>query len=168
MARKCFYSFHYKPDNWRASTVRSIGAIEGNKPATDNDWESIASGTDEDAKIKAWIASQMAGRTCTIVLVGNQTAGRKWINYEIIKSWNDSLGVVGIYIHGLKNQAQETAAKGANPFDKITHGPSGKLLSTLVKCYDPAGSNSQEKYATISANLSRWVEEAINIRNANK
>lgn len=44
MARKCFYSFHYEPDNWRASTIRQIGAIEGNQPARDNDWESIASG----------------------------------------------------------------------------------------------------------------------------
>ncbi|MEW8354447.1 MAG: TIR domain-containing protein [Candidatus Thiodiazotropha sp.] len=25
MARKCFYSFHYNPDNWRVSTVRNIG-----------------------------------------------------------------------------------------------------------------------------------------------
>lgn len=24
-----FYSFHYAPDNWRASQVRNIGAVEG-------------------------------------------------------------------------------------------------------------------------------------------
>ena len=47
MARKCFYSFHYQPDNWRAATVRSIGAIEGNKPAADNDWESVKKGGDD-------------------------------------------------------------------------------------------------------------------------
>jgi len=41
MARKCFYSFHYKPDNWRVSKIRNIGAIEGNKPASDNDGETI-------------------------------------------------------------------------------------------------------------------------------
>jgi hypothetical protein len=28
MAKKCFLSFHYKPDNWRVSQVRQIGAIE--------------------------------------------------------------------------------------------------------------------------------------------
>jgi len=39
--RQVFYSFHYKPDCWRASQVRNIGAIEGNKPAPDNDWETI-------------------------------------------------------------------------------------------------------------------------------
>jgi hypothetical protein len=40
--RQVFYSFHYKPDSWRVSQVRNIGAIEGNKPAPDNDWETIS------------------------------------------------------------------------------------------------------------------------------
>lgn len=39
MARNCFFSFHYEPDNWRAATIRQIGAIEGNQPAKDNDWK---------------------------------------------------------------------------------------------------------------------------------
>ena len=41
MARRAFYSFHYIPDNWRASQVRNMGVVDGNKPATDNDWETI-------------------------------------------------------------------------------------------------------------------------------
>ncbi|NVO26740.1 TIR domain-containing protein [Donghicola sp. C2-DW-16] len=80
MARKCFCSFHYTPDSWRASTVENIGAIEGNKPASDNDWETVTKGG--DAAITKWIANQMVGRTCTIVLVGSQTANRTWINPE--------------------------------------------------------------------------------------
>lgn len=31
--RQIFYSFHYKPDNWRVAQVRNIGSVEGNKPA---------------------------------------------------------------------------------------------------------------------------------------
>ena len=96
MARRCFFCFHYLPDNWRASTVRSIGAIEGNRPATDNDWETVKRGG--DAAIKRWINGQMAGKSCTIVLVGANTAGRKWINYEIGRSWDEGMGVVGINI----------------------------------------------------------------------
>lgn len=41
MTRKCFYSFHYEPDNWRASQIREMGTLEGNRPATDNDWEEV-------------------------------------------------------------------------------------------------------------------------------
>jgi hypothetical protein len=167
MARRCFYSFHYKPDNWRASIVRNIRAIEGNQPATDNDWESVSGGADAEEKIKQWIAAQMKGRTCTIVLVGEATAKRKWINHEIIKSWDDGLGVVGIRIHGLKDRLGQTAMMGDNPFDHLTHGPSKRSLSSLVKCYNPAGSTSQERYDWISQHLASAVEEAIRIRNAN-
>jgi hypothetical protein len=31
----------------------------------------------------------MSGRSVAMVLVGKETAGRKWINYEIGKAWND-------------------------------------------------------------------------------
>ncbi|HBS44085.1 MAG TPA: hypothetical protein DEA91_05740, partial [Paenibacillus sp.] len=96
MARKAFYSFHYKPDNWRASQVRNIGAIEGNSSISDNDWEEVEKGGDK--AIQDWIDKQLKGRSCTIVLIGEKTAGRKWIKYEIKKSWNQSKGVLGIYI----------------------------------------------------------------------
>ena len=165
MARRVFYSFHYKNDNWRAATVRSIGTVEGNKPASDNDWETVKRGG--DAAIKRWIASQMDRRTCTVVLVGSQTANRKWIKYEIVKSWDDGMGVVGIYIHGLKNQEGRLSTKGANPFDSIGYGNSGKKLSSIVKCYNPIGTSSQARYDWIKKHLSNAIEEAIEIRNNN-
>jgi len=165
MARRCFYSFHYKPDAQRASQVRQIGTIEGNRPATDNDWEQITMGG--DTAIKRWIANQMHGKSCIVVLVGSRTANRKWINYEIVESWNDNMGVVGIYIHGLKNLAGQTSQQGNNPFDYITRGVAEKKLSSIVKCYNPGGATSKEKYAWISKHLANAVEEAIRIRKEN-
>lgn len=134
--RQVFYSFHYEPDNWRAATVRNIGTIEGNKPAPDNDWETIKNGG--DAAIEKWIKEQMKYRSCTVVLVGNKTAKRKWINYEIRESWKSGMGIVGIYIHGLKNQKGFITNKGLNPFESISF-KSGKKLSEIVKCYNPGG-----------------------------
>ena len=164
MARKrqVFYSFHYKSDSWRASMVRKIGAIAGNNPVTDNDWETIRGGG--DTAIKRWINDQMRYRSCTVVLVGSNTANRKWINHEIVKSWDDGMGVVGIYIHGLKDSEGDVSKIGKNPFDDIAYGNTGKRLSGIVKCYVPKGSDSKEKYAWISKNLSKIVEEAIRIR----
>lgn len=159
--RQVFYSFHFKKDCWRAATVRSIGVIEGNKPAPDNDWETVTASGDQ--AIKKWIADQMEYRSCTIVLVGEQTANRKWINHEIIESWKAGMGVVGIYIHGLKNQGGYTSNKGKNPFEFIKF-KSGKKLSEIVKCYNPAGTNSKERYEWISKYLSAMTEEAIKIR----
>ena len=165
MARSCFYSFHYIPDSQRVSQVRQIGSIEGNRPASDNNWETVKGGG--DASIKKWITGQMKGKSCTIVLIGSNTAKRKWINYEIIESWNAGMGVVGIHINGLRNLKGEVSTKGLNPFDFITHGSTKKKLSSIVKCYSPAGSDSKEKYAWISRNLANAVEEAIKIRNTN-
>jgi len=163
--RQVFYSFHYIPDSWRASQVRNIGTIEGNRPAPDNDWEKITSAGNEE--IKKWIKEQIRFRSCTIVLVGNNTANRKWINYEIVQSWNDGMGVVGIYIHGLKGSDGYTSEKGENPFDYIKYGETGKKLSSVVKCYSPVGTNSKEKYEWISKHLSNAVEEAIRIKEDN-
>lgn len=161
--RQVFYSFHYKPDCWRVSTIRNIGAIEGNKSVPDNDWETITNSGDD--AIKKWISEQMKYRSCTVVLVGNKTANRKWINHEIVKSWDNGMGVVGIYIHGIKNSQGYISEKGNNPFDYITHGNTKNKLSTITKCYNPVGSNSKERYDWISRNISAMVEEAIKIRN---
>lgn len=158
--RQVFYSFHYQPDAWRVAQVRNIGAIEGNRPAPDNDWETI-SRTGDDA-IKKWIKEQMKYRSCTVVLVGQNTAKRKWIDHEIIESWKAGMGVVGIYIHGLKNNDGYIANQGSNPFEHLSFGDD--KFSNIVKCYNPAGNNSKERYDWIATYLSDAVEEAVNIR----
>src|SRR2546427_6713694 len=128
MARKVFFSFHYKPDNWRASQVRNAGVVEGNTPVSDNDWETI---TDQgEGAIRNWIDAQLSGRSCAVVLIGTNTAGRKWINYEIEKAWNDAKGVVGVYIHNLKDSGGAQASKGSNPFAGFTIG--SKQMSSIV------------------------------------
>lgn len=161
MARNAFYSFHYKPDNWRVSQVRNMGAVDGTGLVSDNDWEAVEKGG--DPAIERWIAAQMKGCSCTIVLVGENTAGRKWITYEIKKSWEAGMGVVGICVHNLLNRLGENSAKGANPFDELTLD--GKNLSTIVKLYDPPYSVSTSVYEHIKKNMADWVEEAITIRN---
>jgi len=162
MARRVFFSFHYKPDNWRASQVRNMGVVEGNPPASDNDWESITRGG--DAAIERWIAAQLSGRSCTIVLIGTNTAGRKWINYEIAKSWNDRKGVLGIFIHNLKDKEENQSRKGSNPFDQVTINSGATKLSSVVKAYDPPYSTSTSVYNHINDNLAAWIEEALQIR----
>ncbi len=162
--RRVFYSFHYDQDSWRAATVRQIGAIEGNEPATDNAWEEVKGGG--DWAIKKWITGQMEGRTCCIVLVGSDTANRKWINYEIAEAWNKGMGVVGICIHGLKDKDQYISSKGKNPFDFVCLENQGRKLSSFVKCYDPPGRDSRERYGWIANHLANAVEEAIRIRSA--
>lgn len=163
MARKCFFSFHYLPDNWRASTIRGIGAIEGNQAALDNDWEKVTKGG--DAQIQKWIDSQMEGRTCAIILIGENTAKRKWIDYEIKKAWANKIGVLGIHIHGIKDSSGATSNKGLNPFAHLSLGD--KAFSSVAQVYDPIGLDSKAKYNHIAENIDAWIEKAIEIRKKN-
>jgi hypothetical protein len=162
MARKVFYSFHYEPDCARAARVRNMGVVEGNKPATDNNWEAITDGGNR--AIKEWIDDQLYGKSCNVVLIGENTAGRKWINYEIESAWNNNKGVVGLYIHRLKDFDGYQSSKGCNPFDDFTMDGSQKKLSSIVKAYNPPYADSKDVYSYISDNLAEWIEEAIEIR----
>ncbi len=161
MARKAFYSFQYKPDNWRASKVRNMGVIEGNRPVSDNDWESITDGG--DPAIEKWIADQMSGKSVMILLIGSSTAGRKWIKYEIKKAWADKKGVLGVHIHNLLDRDDKQSAKGRNPFADFKIG--GKDMASIVKTYDPPYVTSFSVYNHIKENLADWIEKAIEIRN---
>ena len=162
MTRKVFYSFHYEADAWRAGQVRNMGVLEGNEPTDDNDWETIAGGG--DASIQNWIKSQMKDCTCAVVLIGEQTASRPWVIYEIVEAWNQGMGVVGIHIHGLEDSNELPSSKGKNPLDLVTIG-NRYVLSSIAKRYNPPGSNSKQCYAWIKQHLSNAVEEAIGIRN---
>jgi hypothetical protein len=153
--RQVFYSFHYNDDSWRAAQIRNIGVIDGNTPASDNDWETVKKGG--DAAIKNWIGDQMKGRTCTVVLIGAKTAGRKWITYEISKSWNDGKGILGIYIHKLEDKLGNQTTKGDNPFDSLTS-------TNVINIYDPPYSNSKQVYDHIKNNIAAWIELAIRQR----
>lgn len=139
-----------------------MGVVEGNKPATDNDWETVKKGGDK--AIQTWIDNQLSGRSCTIVLIGRDTAKRKWIDYEIEKSWNDKKGVVGIHVHNLKDQNQSQTTKGTNPFEHFTMKRDNAKLSSIVKTYNPPYTDSKAVYDYISQNLTAWIEEAIRIR----
>lgn len=139
-----------------------MGVVEGDAPVSDNDWEKVTKAG--DTAIEKWIDGQMSGKSCLVVLIGTDTSGRKWINHEICKAWNDKKGVLGIYIHRLKNKDGTQSVKGANPFDEITFGNDRIRLSGAVKAYDPPYSESTSVYSHIKDNLSNWIEQAISIR----
>lgn len=157
MKRQVFYSFHFDNDVMRVWQIREMGAIEGNEPVAPNNWEQIKR---SEYAVKKWIDDNMKYKSCVIVLVGSETASRKWVDYEIRKAWNERKGLFGIYIHNLKDPITGTCRKGANPFDNVLMR-NGQRLSSLVSCYDP---NSWDAYNDIAKNLENWVEEAISTR----
>ena len=175
--RQVFYSFHFGNDCWRAGQIRNIGAIEGNAPISSNDWEAVKR-KGEDS-IKKWINENMNYRSCIIVLIGEETSSRPWVQYEIQHAWKEGKGIVGIHIHGLKNSFGNQSLKGSNPFrlfyiDKTFNYIAKKTsasdineinLGDICKAYDTPYVSSDYVYNYIKDNIEKWVEEAILIRN---
>ena len=135
--RQIFYSFHFDNDVMRVQQIRNIGALEDNKPVSANDWEEVKK--KGKAAVEKWIDDNMKYRSCVVVLVGEDTANRPWVKYEIKKAWNDGKGLFGIYIHKLKCPRNGYGTKGDNPFDQFTL-ESGKKLSSIVSCHNPFSS----------------------------
>ena len=159
--RQVFYSFHFDHDCWRTNQVRNIGTVEGSKPVSGNDWETVK--RKGDPAIMKWISDQLKYRSCTIVLVGSQTATRRWVKHEIKKSWQLGKGVVGIRIHKLKDNVGLPSSKGLNPFSQFS--VNGTTMDKIVKCYDPVPSGtSKNVYAWFEKHLANAAEEAITIR----
>jgi len=153
--RQIFYSFHFANDVMRVQQIRNIGALEDNKPVSENQWEDIK--RKGDNAIKRWIDDNMSYRSCVIVLIGTETAERKWVQYDIKKAWEDKKGLFGIYIHNLKCPKTGKCLKGPNPFDLFEFSD-GTKLSSFITCYNP---NPEDAYSDIRTHLESWVEKAI-------
>jgi hypothetical protein len=139
----------------RVQQVRNIGAIEGNPPVSANDWETVRRGG--EASIQRWIDENMKYKQCVIVLVGEETANRPWVRYEIEKAWSENRPMFGIHIHNFNCPRNGASRKGINPFETFQF-ENGEKLSTRVNCYDPS---AYDAYNDVAKNMEHWVNLAI-------
>lgn len=154
--RRVFFSFHYERDHWRAAQIRQL--CVGSLCANDRETENPGS----ESNVVEWIDAQLKNADCTVVLIGSETADRRWINYEIVKSWSDGKGVLGIDIHSLSDERGQHCLVGQNPFDKIVIN--GRSLSNIVPVYKPWHANDADARDYINRHIADWVENAILIR----
>lgn len=152
--RNVFYSFHFDNDVFRVQQIRNMGIIDGDQPVSPNTWEQLKNTAHG---VENWIANNMAGKSCVIVLIGTDTYKRPWVKYEINKAVADGKSLFGIHVHNLKDPKTGACAKGTNPLAGITFKRRGQIL--VPKVYDPVANDA---YGEISRNLSGWVEAAIN------
>lgn len=156
MARKAFFSFHYERDVWRAGQVRNSWVTKDRESAGFWDaaaWQEVQR-KGEDA-IQKWIDKELNGTSVTVVLIGAETAGRKYVGYEIKESHNKGSGIIGIYIHNIKDSNGRTDTKGNNPLDNWHVEKDGKkiLLSEMYPTYDWVNDGGYK-------NLGEWIEAA--------
>lgn len=160
MVRRVFFSFHYENDHWRANPVRNSWVTQDDREAAgfidSAEWEEVK--RNGDAAIKRWINKQLKNTSVTVVLIGSETADRKWVNYEIEQSYERGNGLVGIYIHNIENRLKRTSRKGENPLVNwyVKENGRRKYFSDIFNTYYWKHNNGYQ-------NLGDWVEEAATI-----
>ncbi len=131
MARRTFFSFHYKPDIWRAMNVRNSWVVTDDQADRGFFDSSVFEATrreSEDA-LKRFLREGLANTSVTCVLTGSQTWQRRWVRYEIARSVIKGNGLLTVHIHGIENQQKKTATKGADPLSNIgLYKAKGKIL----------------------------------------
>jgi hypothetical protein len=133
MARSVFFSFHYKDvSSFRANVVRNSWLTMRNRTAKFIDksmWEE-AERKGSDA-LKKLIADGLSGTSVTVILVGSETHCRRWVKYEIVKSFTENKGIFPVHINRIRSIREGVTAKGPNPLDclKLEVNPDCKTIS---------------------------------------
>jgi hypothetical protein len=160
--RHIFYSLHHEADRSRAELVRNIKGLTPNVDAKDAEWATIQ--RTGDFAFKRWFEQQARGRSCTIVLIGTETATRPAVLHEIRRSWELRMGLLGVHIHALRDAKGLQGNKGKNPFVQPESGLDEQAARSHV--YDPPETDSKLAYRFIADNLAKWVEQAVAARAA--
>lgn len=172
--RKIFFSFHFARDSWRVGQVRNSGLVHDAPPFLDRAaWEDVKRGG--DPAIKRWIDRNLHGTSVTCVLIGSETSGRRWVRYEIEQSLLKGNGLLGVYIHSLKDRNGRADSPGLNPFvvatvdteyGRLPVATASTLQGRTIDYYDWKSNQGAASDLYGVQNFTRWVETAA--RKANR
>lgn len=157
MARRVFFSFHYDRDIRRVVQVRNSWVVRAERetqPFLDKaQWEAVKK-SGKNA-IEDWIERQLDGTSVTVVLIGAETYEREWVRYEIKRSYELNKGIIGIYIHNVKDPLLGTDVKGMNPLEYWSVGQVDQktTLASRYRSYDWVNDDGY-------MNISKWIEAA--------
>lgn len=162
MARRVFFSFHYDNDINRTMIVRNSWVTQGKEVAGFIDkaeFESIKR-RGKDA-VERWIDGQLEGTSVTVVLIGSETLERPYVQYEIRKSIERGNGLIGVYIHGIRDMCSSSFSKKGNIHSVIGYGQYGipKYFDEVCDgIYDYVSDNGYQ-------NMGKWIEDSARAHN---
>jgi hypothetical protein len=116
MARRVYFAFHFEKDIWRVNQVRNANVVAGTDLAgffDHSEYEEAKKKGEEE--IKRLIRAKLNNTTVTVVLIGTETAYRSYVKYEVEQSIARKNGLLGVYIHNLKDKDGNTSARGPKP-----------------------------------------------------
>jgi hypothetical protein len=118
MAKRVFFSFHYDNDIARAQMIRNSWITKPDRASAGFFDASVReeAKNKNDTALRSFIEEGLKNTSVTAVLIGSETASRKWVKFEIAESVDRGNGLIGIRVHNMKDLRGNTSARGTNPF----------------------------------------------------
>lgn len=156
--RNVFFSFHYD-DVWQVNQVRNSWVTHPDAHSAGFFDRSLyeKARTRSEAALRAMIDDGLDGTDATVVLIGQRTHRRSWVQYEIEESAVRGNRLLGVNIHELRKSNGRRERPGRNPFARIELDEYGTTLDEFVPVYDWV---SEDGYT----NLREWVREAPTLK----
>jgi hypothetical protein len=122
MAKRVFFSFHYQDvSDFRANVVRNHWKFKPNREVAGffdaSIWETAKKTS--DIALKRLINSGLTGTSSTCVLIGTSTYLRRWVRYEIMRSFKKGNSICGVHINSIPGKDGKIKPLGENPFDYL-------------------------------------------------
>lgn len=120
MPRFSFFSFCYEDvKNFKVNVVRKSWLLKNTEDTfiDGSIWEKEKS--KGVSVIKNLIEEGLKKTSVTTVLIGEETADRRWVKYEIVKSFERGNGILGIHINRVRGKDQSISARGLNPLERL-------------------------------------------------
>lgn len=119
--RKVFVSYHHRGD--QASYDEFTTAFHDRlQLLTDNSLERRIDSDDVDYVMRRIREHHLHGSSCTVVLCGANTWRRRYVDWEILASLNQRMGLVGVWLPTLPLEANGGTQKPARLQDNINSG----------------------------------------------
>jgi len=159
MARRVFFSFHYENDINRAMVVRNSWVTQGVEKAgflDKADFEKLK--LKGDKAVESWIDDQLIGTSVTVVLIGNETLTRDFVQYEIRKSLEKGNAIIGVKIHNISDMITKRVSSPGS-----LHTVIGMWTQTKQNIYFDEIADGIYDYSSQDGytNLGKWVESAV-------
>ena len=170
MAKRVFFSFHYDDvKTFRVNVVRNHDLTKETGQSGFFDasiWEDAE--LHGDSAVKRLINSNLENTSVTCVLIGTETWSRRWVRYEILKSYDRGNKLLGIHINSIPDKNRQTFIRGSNPFSYLGYWIKSngnidyyqeKINGEWKKYTDLASSSYSfnEQYRNKGYALSEWV-----------
>ena len=157
MSRRVFFSFHYDNDINRSMIVRNSWVTQGKEAAGFIDKAEFEKVKRQGEKaVCNWIDRQLDGTSVTVVLIGSDTLNRPFVQYEICQSLQRNNGIIGVYIHNIRDMLTSKTCSQGTVHTIIGRYSDGRPVYFDEVCDGIYDYTMQKGYN----NLGTWIEAA--------